>query len=147
MKIAKINTSQMQAPSKPLNLVLAINKHLKAASWPQPLLCLFRICPLDGTEVLFHTDCIPLRRMPLTGRATLPSTMPVSIAPRARPSPSSSCCSGARGASCCPTRQGKPPSVWPSGSTRKVQMKGSVRVRLLVQLRISRMHSLVGNWD
>ena len=28
-RIAKINTSQMQAPSKPLNLVLAINKHLK----------------------------------------------------------------------------------------------------------------------
>ena len=129
MKIAKINTSQMQAPSKTLNLVLAINKHLKASSWPQPLLCLFRICPLDGTEVLFHTDCIPLfhtdciplRPMPLTGKATLPSTTPVSIAPRARPSPSSSCCSGARGASCCPTRQGKPPSAWPSGSTRKVE--------------------------
>ena len=28
-RIAKINTSQMQAPSKTLNLVLAINKHLK----------------------------------------------------------------------------------------------------------------------
>ena len=28
-KIAKINTSQMQVPPKTLNLVLAINKHLK----------------------------------------------------------------------------------------------------------------------
>ena len=32
MPIAKINTSQMQAPPKTLNLVLAINKHLKVRS-------------------------------------------------------------------------------------------------------------------
>ena len=50
MKIAKINTNQMQAPPKTLNLVLAINKHLKV-SYAGDV-----ICPSCTLRIPYYVD-------------------------------------------------------------------------------------------
>ena len=49
IQIAKINTSQMQVPPKTLNLVLAINKHLKVACVFRELVILMQV--VSGLDV------------------------------------------------------------------------------------------------